>query len=273
MDSFGLVGEKLTHSLSPEIHNRIFKELKIRESYGLFSVRKENFNNVVIWLRSKGIKGFNVTIPYKEEIMDQLDIISPEARAIGAVNTVFFKGDKALGYNTDYYGFGKTIIKENIDTLGKTCYILGSGGAAKAIAQYVSDNHGDIIIVSRDIKKAKMKFNNYKIMEYESFENISQGDLIINTTPCGMYPNIETMAVEENVIGKFKVAIDIVYNPIETRFLKVARNMGLKSVNGLHMLVGQGLKAEEIWQGVNLSHTLEEKIYFELENILKSFKE
>lgn len=267
MKLFGLIGEKLEHSLSPEIHNKVFKDNNIDGLYNLFSVKKEFENNIVESLKCLGVKGANVTIPYKEKVMDQLDIISQEAKAIGAVNTILIKDGKSYGYNTDYYGFGKMLERAKVNIEGNSFFVLGAGGAARSILKYLEDSKAKkIVLVSRDKEKAFKKFKDFSInfMSYGDLEEINEEFALINTTPCGMYPNINSVAVSEKVIKKFKVAVDIVYNPLETKFLKMAKDNGLKTVDGLFMLVGQGVKAEEIWNGIKVDKSTEEEIYEEL---------
>ena len=137
MKLFGLIGEKLGHSLSPEIHNKVFKDNNIDGLYNLFSVKKDFENNIVESLKCLGVKGANVTIPYKEKVMDQLDIISHEAKAIGAVNTILIKDGKSYGYNTDYYGFGKMLERAKVNIEGNSFFVLGAGGAARSILKYL----------------------------------------------------------------------------------------------------------------------------------------
>lgn len=267
MKIFGLIGEKLGHSLSPDIHKKVFRENKINGVYNLFSVSQKNKNNIVESLKTLGISGCNVTIPYKEVVMEQLDFISEEAKSIGAVNTILIRDGKAYGYNTDYYGFGKMLERKNIDIKGNSFFVLGAGGAARSVLKYLEDNEASkIVLVSRDKEKAARRFRSFNIdfMSYGDLNNIEDEFAIINTTPCGMYPKIDTVAVSSKIINKFEVAIDIVYNPLETRFLKIGKELGLKTVHGLFMLVGQGVKAEEIWNEINVEKSTEEEIYNEL---------
>ncbi|MPQ44587.1 shikimate dehydrogenase [Clostridium tarantellae] len=267
MDIFGLIGEKLSHSFSPKIHNPIFKELKINGVYNLFSVNRKNSFDIVNSLKILGVKGVNVTIPYKELVMEQLDYISPEAEKIGAINTILIKDEKSYGYNTDYYGFGKMLEREFIEIKNNSFCVLGAGGAAKSIIHYLNDMEAEkITLVSRDKEKAKVKFSNIdiEVIDYEQLKNIKNIYGVINTTPCGMFPNVDKSAISKEVLKKFKVAIDIIYNPQETLFLKWAKDLGLKVVDGLFMLVGQGVKAEEIWNECNISKKCEESIYLNL---------
>lgn len=267
MDLFGLIGEKLGHSLSPEIHDDLFNKINLDANYNLFSIKRENISKAVESLKVLGIKGSNVTIPYKEDVIKQLDFVSEEATKIGAVNTIFIKNDKSYGYNTDYYGFKEMLLKDNVKISGNEFYILGSGGAAKAIVHLLLDsNVKKLYMVSRDKKVAKEKFANLDIefLEYSEFDNIKKSYAIINTTPCGMYPNIESTPVDKDILKSFEVACDIIYNPYETRFLREAKENGLKIVGGLYMLVAQAMKAEEIWNDIKIDKKIEEEIYEKL---------
>lgn len=272
MEIYGLLGEKLSHSLSPEIHEPIFRYLNIDGKYNLFSIKREEFKNVISSLKTLGVKAVNVTIPYKEEVMNQLDFISEEARKIGAVNTIFFEDGIAKGYNTDYYGFYKMLERENVEISNKDFYVLGAGGASKAIVHCLLDNKASkVVLVTRNKENAKDKFKDVsvEVINYEELKQVKEGYGIVNTTPCGMYPNVETSAVNEEILKNFKVACDIVYNPEKTKFLEIAKKEGLKVVGGLFMLVGQGVKAEEIWNKKEIDSSIEDEIY---ENLRVKFK-
>ncbi|WP_326512992.1 shikimate dehydrogenase [Clostridium intestinale] len=261
---YGLLGEKLTHSLSPEIHDVIFKNLNLKARYSLFQVEKENVCKVIDSLKVLGISGINVTIPYKEEIIKYLDEISEEAKNIGAVNTVVIKDNKSYGYNTDYFGFGNMLKREDVAVEGKTVVVLGAGGAAKAIIQYFKDNKAkEIYLVSRSKENVCKKYSGVTALDYEELKEIS-GDIIVNTTPLGMYPGIEGMPVSGEIIMKYKVAVDVIYNPLKTRFLLTAESQGLKAINGLYMLIDQAIKSEEIWHNTTIDGKIGEEIYEDL---------
>lgn len=252
---YGLIGEKLKHSISPEIHSIIFKILSINGSYHLFEMNKESLGDAVLGLKALRAGGVNVTIPYKSDIMKYVDEISDEARKIGAINTINFVKGKTIGYNTDYYGFGLMMDKYNIRIKDKDVAILGTGGAAKAVLQYLLDNDAKIIyIVTRDINNSKINNEDkrIKIIQYEDIKNLKKVDIVINSTPCGMYPNINNCPLSYEDISKFSVAVDLIYNPRETMFLKYSKQLGLKSNNGLYMLVGQAVVAQEIWNNVKI---------------------
>lgn len=266
---YGLLGEKLTHSFSPQIHSLIFKALGIDGYYHLFEVNKEDLGDGVRGFKALKVKGINVTIPYKLDVMKYLDHISEEGKNIGAVNTICFEDGKTIGYNTDYYGFGMMMKKFNIDINGKNVTILGSGGSAKAVLQYLLDNNAsEITFVTRNVEEGKAKFKNFNIISYEDLEELSNEDIVINCTPIGMYPKVDNSPIKKECITKFKVAIDLIYNPQETLFLKYAREAGLKSVNGLYMLVGQAIKAEELWNSLKIEDKITDEIYEEISKLL-----
>lgn len=266
IDKYGLLGEKLGHSLSPSIHNMIFEELGFEAEYNLFEVNHKDLKNAIDNFKKFEFKGINVTIPYKVDVMEYMDQISEEASKIEAINTITFEGGCLKGYNTDYYGFGMLLKKNNIEVKGKIAVILGSGGASKSVYQYLEDNGaGQIIIVSRDPEKARDIFKGSKSVSYEELNFIEGGDIIINCTPVGMFPNIDVSPVEEAIIGRFSSAIDLIYNPKETLFLKYAEEKGVKALNGLYMLVGQAVKSQEIWNHIEISDEIAEKIFIKID--------
>lgn len=253
---FGLLGKKLGHSISPKIHKEIFKNLNIDENYSLIELDENQiesfFKNEI-----KNYRGLNVTIPYKIKVMEFMDEISKEAREIGAINTIFQKNGKLYGYNTDYFGFKRMLEENKIFVNEKNSVVLGAGGGARAVIKYLIDeNDKNILIVARNIEKAKKELadlvknkNNISFMDFESFEKREEeGYLIVNCTPVGMYPNIDDSPISKEVSKKYENSIDLIYNPSETKFLSFARENGKKFVNGLYMLVAQAVEAEEIWQ-------------------------
>lgn len=272
MKTLGLFGEKLGHSLSPEIHQVIFNELNIKGTYGLFSIKKEDFHKSIDSIKTLGISGVNVTIPYKIDVMEYLDEISEDARKIGAVNTVKVQGNRTIGFNSDYYGFGDMLYKGNVTVKGNSFYILGAGGAAKGIVQYLKDNEAsEIVLVSRNKKKALETFTNggVKAIDYEELKSAKNQYCVINTTPLGMSPKVNESPVDKSILKEFKVAMDIVYNPVETLFLKEAKELGLVTVDGIYMLVGQAIKSQEIWNDIVIEKWLLDKIYVHIRSILE----
>ncbi len=259
---FGLMGEKLKHSFSPAIHSIIFSESNIDGHYQLFEIEKGDLETALYGLKALGTKGVNVTIPYKIDIMQYLDDISHEAERIGAVNTLCFRDKKAFGYNTDYFGFGIMLRKFGIEAENKKITILGTGGAAKAVLQYLThENAADITFVSRNASLVEEKFKDHRIISYENIKKLENQDIIINSTPCGMHPNVNISPISPEDMEKFDIAVDLVYNPLETLFLKYAKKQKKKAVNGLYMLVGQAIKAQELWNDISISSEAVDRIY------------
>lgn len=244
---FGLLGAKLGHSLSPQIHQEVFRQLGIEASYELIEVPTEKLADKVAELRNN-FRGLNVTIPHKVAVMDSLDHIAAEAKAIGAVNTVLFKDGGAAGFNTDYFGFARLLEHNKLAPKGKDVCVLGTGGASRAILQCVKDMKAHrIMVISRVIESAPEDIRaHYTVKTYEDLQTLS-GDLLINCTPVGMFPKVEASPVDGAVMEHFAAAVDIIYNPAETRFMKLARQQGKTAVNGLFMLVAQAVAADEIW--------------------------
>lgn len=265
MEFYGLLGEKLSHSLSPKIHKLILDELNLEGAYKLFEVEREDLKDFSKGLKILKIKGVNVTIPYKQDIMEYLDSISKEALRIGAINTIELKESKLYGYNTDYYGFGYMLDAHNIDINEKVAVILGNGGATKAVLHYLLDNKiSKVYIVSRNPKiNNEFKEERVKLIGYEELDEIN-GDILINSTPVGMYPKVEASPIDSEIVDKFSILVDLIYNPMETKFLKYGRKLNKKTVGGLYMLVGQAVKAEEIWHGIKIEKEVINKIYNKL---------
>ncbi|HYF82603.1 MAG TPA: shikimate dehydrogenase [Clostridia bacterium] len=250
---YGLIGEKLGHSFSPQIHGEIFKKLGIKGEYKLFELKEEELKSAVLEHKNQGIKGLNVTVPYKIRIMACLDVISTEAEKIGAVNTISLNNGVLTGYNTDYNGFGMSLARSRVEINGKSAVILGTGGASKAVAHYLIDNGAkSITYVSRNPGAGAKSYDEAASLK---------GDMIINCTPCGMYPRVDVSPIPYEIFKGFGTAVDLIYNPEETVFLKQAKENGLKTVNGLYMLVGQAVAAQEIWNGIRLSEAQVDEIY------------
>ncbi|OQY42692.1 MAG: hypothetical protein B6227_01270 [Fusobacteriia bacterium 4572_74] len=266
-NKYALIGEKLGHSYSPTIHNMIFEKFEIDGEYSLLEVARNNLTEVVKKLREEELLGINITIPYKTYILEYLDEISEKAKKIGAVNTVISKDGKLIGYNTDYYGFKMIISKLKLEVKNKKNFICGSGGSARAVIKCLEDLGGENYLVTRDTKKAKINFQNFQnlnIISYNELQSISEKNLIVNCTPCGMYPNIECSILKKEEKKEYCAGIDLIYNPQKTRFLD-----GFEvGENGLLMLVGQAIKAEEIWQKRELSEDDTLEIYKKIKELI-----
>lgn len=261
-DLYGLIGKKLGHSFSPQIHNVIFKKLNISGLYNLYEVNEENLKQKIDELKVLDVKGLNVTIPYKVNVMQYLDVISTPARKIGAVNTIEFNNGVLTGYNTDYNGFGATLKNFKVNIENKRALILGTGGASKAVSTYLIDNGiMDVIYVSRNIEKISENLMGLRIISYDDASKINNGDIIINCTPCGMYPNVNACPINKKLLYNFSTAVDLIYNPEKTIFLKQAEEIGLQTISGLYMLVAQAVASQEIWQNISINNEIVSKVF------------
>lgn len=262
VEFYGLLGEKLSHSLSPRIHKMIFDEIGVDGAYRLFEIPKGNLKEFTSAIKLLKIKGVSVTIPYKSIIMDYIDFISPEAERIGAVNTIDLYNDKLYGYNTDYFGFGYMLESNNIDLEGKIVVILGNGGVTKAAMHYLLDNRvSKLYIVSRTPENATGLIDErVEVIGYNQLDNI-EGDILMNATPVGMFPNENASPVGEEIIRNFNTVIDLIYNPSKTKFMIMSEKLGKNVVGGLSMLISQGVKSHEIWQKRSIDDHVIKDIY------------
>ncbi len=239
MKKFGLVGSRLGHSYSKTFFTTYFEEYNIDASYENMVVPSIEDLNIVL---NSGIDGCNVTIPYKETIIPFLDELSQEAKAIGAVNCVQIKDGKKIGYNTDAFGFQQS-IKPFLTNRHERAAIFGTGGASKAV-EYVLKQLGiDVIFVSRT-PKGENQFDYSNVNEHL----LKACKLLINTTPVGMYPNVdETLPIPFEFLTSEHLVVDLIYNPSVTKLLENARAAGAQILNGETMLKQQALKSWDIW--------------------------
>lgn len=268
MIRLGLLGAKLGHSISPQIHEAVADKLGLELTYGRIEVPAEELPAKVRELR-QSFRGVNVTIPHKVAVMKELDWISPEAAAIGAVNTILFKKDRAEGYNTDYSGFYCLLEHNGLLPRGKKVCVLGTGGASRAILQCLQDEGAaSIHVISRHPETAPADLRRrFAMADYGRLRQLD-GDLLVNCTPVGMFPKVDAAPVDAAVMDRFGAAVDIVYNPAETQFVKLARSQGKQAVNGLYMLVAQAVKADEIWLGRTLDAGLIDEVAARVRGLL-----
>lgn len=257
---YGLIGEHLGHSISPQIHGLISQKLGLDADYKLFEVSKQNSSNIVSAIKTLGISGVNVTMPYKMVVMPQLTSIAEEAEIIGAVNTVKIDGDDSFGYNTDYYGIEKTFEWMEFDPDGKSAFIMGNGGASKAVQALLRKKGISNICIAT--------IEDDENMNISDLDKVEPHDIIINATPVGMYPDVDSCIVNKEILSRFKYAMDVIYNPFETKFIKMANELGLKSCGGLCMLVYQAIKAQEIWNNINIDNNIGIDIFNQVKDLL-----
>jgi shikimate dehydrogenase len=245
---FGLLGETLGYSLSPKIHQWIYDMLGIKATYETVEISRESFASELTRAKLKRLDGFNITIPYKELIIPLLDDIDLAAARIGAVNTVINTEGAFKGYNTDYYGFMNCIQELGIVNR-KRATVLGTGGSAKMAVVALEDlGFEEIVIVSREPLKAQIKFNKHTCMDYTTFNQRGlSSDLLVNCTPRGQNGDDATETIENQALCKQGVLFDLNYVPAVTPLLKQGKILGIQGINGIKMLIGQAVKAEEIW--------------------------
>lgn len=244
---YGLIGEKLGHSFSKEIH-----ELLGRYEYELIELSRESLG---AFIGSRKFDGLNVTIPYKQAVMPYLDEISELAEEIGAVNTIVNRDGKLTGYNTDFGGMKMLIERLGTDIGGKKAFIAGSGGTSMT-AEMVCKRLG-----ASDIVRASRSGRNGALTYEEAYRRCSDAALLINTTPAGMFPDTDSVPFDTGRFSCPEGLADVIYNPLSTRLVQKAREKGMRAENGLYMLVAQAMLAAELFTGdpVDLSET--ERIY------------
>ncbi|MBE0067744.1 shikimate dehydrogenase [Thermoanaerobacterium thermosaccharolyticum] len=264
-DIYGIIGHPIGHSLSPLLHNAAFESINLNSVYISFDVYEENLKDAILGIKALGIKGMNVTVPHKENVMKYLDYVSDEAKLIGAVNTIKNNNGILEGYNTDVTGFTESLKEHGIEVEGKNAVILGAGGAARAIAVGLSlTGVRSIIIANRSKEKARNLSiyikNNLGIncidVTYNDLNQLEEIDILVNVTSVGMSPNINLSPVDENVVVKAKFVYDIIYNPEKTLFLSYAEKHKIRNLNGFDMLINQANHSFKIWTGVNFNKNI-----------------
>jgi len=269
----GLIGNPVGHSISPVIHNSLARLMDMNMVYTTFKVEKGDVVTAVNGAYALNILGLNVTVPHKQAVMESLVDIDPLAKAIGAVNTLVRTDKGYKGYNTDILGLERELIDEGVVLLGSRCVILGAGGAARAIAFLCAKSGAkEIYMLNRTKEKAydiAKAVNDYfgkeciKSMLISEYDKLEADDyVVIQTTSVGLYPNVDDVVIDDEAFyKKVKVGVDIIYNPSETRFMKMCKNAGKPACNGLKMLLYQGVAAYELWNDVSVTKEQADKVY------------
>jgi len=257
----GLIGEKLGHSYSPAIHRVIFELMGIEGEYDLIELNNEELGCFLDSAAGKGYIGLNVTIPYKSGVIPYMNELSEEAGKIGAVNTISLKGG-LKGYNTDYYGIRQTFLKNGANVTGKKILVAGSGGAAKSVLAYLLDENAEkIYVASRNPGKVTVRHETVIPVSYDKIMKYAPFDIVINTTPVGMFPNTGVSPLNPEHIAGAEFLFDLIYNPPRTELMKLADQLGIRNVNGLYMLVAQAVKAHEIWNNRIFDPGFTDRVY------------
>lgn len=252
--NYGLIGNPLKHSFSKEIHESLGKY-----QYDLLELNEVEF---IEFMQKKEFKAINVTIPYKQKVIPFLDVISDEAKKINAVNTIINKDGKLYGYNTDYYGFKDMLNHFNIDVSNNDCLILGTGATSKTVYHVLNDlNAKSITFVSRN------KSDN--CITYDELDNYKNVDIIVNTTPCEMFPNNLNKVIDIDIFSSLKGVCDVVYNPLRTNLIVSANERKIANCSGLYMLIAQAVYAMDFF----LDKTFDKKIIDSFYKKLLSRKE
>ena len=245
--TFALIGEHLPHSYSREIHALIGSY-----NYTLQELNPEEFD---FFMKERLFLGINVTIPYKQAVVPYLDEIDETARAIGAVNTVINRDGKLIGYNTDLYGLIQLILRLGLDLAGKKVLILGTGGTSRT-AFYAAQQLGarEILRVSRTGKESCITYE-------EALSSHTDAQILINTTPCGMFPEPDAQPVSLDLFRALEGVVDVIYNPLRSRLVLDARSRGIPADGGLYMLVAQAVRASELFMDTVREEDLKDIIY------------
>ena len=244
---YALIGDPVGHSLSPLMHNRAYQEMKLPAAY--VACRVEDVENALRGMKALNIRGLSVTIPHKVEVMKYLDEVEPQARKIGAVNTVINTGGRLRGANTDWQGIVST-LQAVMEMKGKTFVVLGAGGTAPAAIFGIIEAGGIPVIVNRTEEKGRHLARTWGC-DFRPLSEISglKADCLINTTSAGMFPHTGQSPIPDAALGNFHWVMDVIYNPLKTRLLREAEKAGCGVLSGLDMFVHQGAEQIKIWTG------------------------
>lgn len=248
----GLIGYPVEHSLSPAMHNAAFEYLGLDCCYVAFPVKPELLGDAIRAIRALNLKGVNVTVPHKENVISLLDVVDEEAAFIGAVNTILNDNGVLRGFNTDGKGFMESLKDSGIDIKNKRVVIIGAGGASRAIGFYLCKEAAGLSITDIDQEKASRLVNDLlrqkdNVYLIERITDLKDVDIVINATPIGL-KDTDPSPIDVSLLTGDKVVCDLIYK--DTFLLRSARQRGCKTLNGLGMLLYQGVLAFEIWTGM-----------------------
>lgn len=248
----GLLGEKLGHSYSPQIHGRLG-----HYSYTLFEKQSEELES---FLQHGNFHGLNVTIPYKKAVIPYLSELSPVAARLGAVNTIVRRKDGSLiGHNTDYFGFRTMVEASGLKPAGKKTLVLGSGGASNTVVAVMEELGSQVIVISRSGENS-----------YDNLQQHQDAAIIVNATPVGMFPNTDASPLSLEQFPSLEGVLDLIFNPARTRFLQEAEARGLVAMNGLLMLVAQAKESAEWFTGQSIDNGLIQSIHQHLQQQMEN---
>lgn len=260
---YGVVGYPIGHSLSPTMHNTGFSAMGLNAIYLAFETK--DIEGCVRGMRALNIRGMSVTLPHKSSVIPLLDEVDDLAERIGAVNTVVNDDGHLIGYNTDAAG-ALQALEERIELSGKSCLMIGAGGAARAIAFILNENGVKLRVANRSVERGKALAHSLACA-FVPLDELQEAiaDVLIQTTPVGMIPRKEECLVPKQVLKKGMVVMDIIYNPLETALLSMAKARGCLTINGLRMFIHQGAEQFRLWTGLEapiraMTHAVEEAL-------------
>lgn len=269
---YAVIGHPISHSLSPIMHQTALDHFGIDAEYIALDLPHSQLREFIPWCNHDNFLGCNITIPHKEAFNRIVDEIDPFAQSVGVVNTLVKKKYKLIGYNTDVFGFLEPLSPYIDDLEHSRAIIFGTGGASKAVKVALeSEGYEELIFISRrpNQKKITSDRSDIKVLDYNQWQAFAdEADLFVNTTPVGMYPNTDDTFLRNGEAELFtgKICYDLIYNPLQTTFLKQASQYAAATINGLDMLIHQGSKSFELWTG----HTFPvDKIHEKLINQLQ----
>lgn len=277
----GLMANPVEHTLSPLLHNTLAEKMDINMAYVPFKPEKEGLDAAVKGAYALNLLGLNVSVPYKQQVMESLLEIDPMAEAIGAVNTLVRIEGGYKGYNTDIMGLKRAMELEGVVMKGRPVVILGAGGVSKAVVHLcVSEGASKVFILNRTLARAQElaeQVNEHYhtqtvvAMEIEKYMELPEDSyLAIQTTNVGMHPKVDEAVIEDKrFYERVETAYDMVYTPFHTKFMQLAAASGAKAFNGLRMLVYQGVCAYEMWNQVTVPEEISEYVYEQLKKELK----
>lgn len=263
--TLGIIGDPISHSLSPTLHGHLIKRLDLDFCYHAFRVPSDGLRAAIEGVRGLGIRGLNVTVPHKENVIPFLDTLDQRSREIGAVNTIENRDGKLIGYNTDVSGFLESLRHEGIELEGRRAAIIGAGGSARAVvAALISAGVVYIQLFNRTRNRALALARHFA--ERTGFQHFSVGnlnadgpsddlkevDILVNATALGMATLVGRSPVSERHLRPEMVVFDLIYNPEKTRLLEMAEEAGARAIGGLPMLIFQGVASLRIWTGADL---------------------
>lgn len=259
----GLIGRPVSHSIGQRVYNRFYSIAGIGSVYLSIDITPENLERFVSFSKSHFI-GYNITIPHKVTVMKFLDSLEPEASEIGAVNLVKNTGGNAHGYNTDYLAMKNLGSQASLDFNSSSVAVMGTGGVARTVLYYLSRNHpeAEVTVFSRDPESVSNRLSDYEssnAIRFRKTGDVSDEDhfdILINCSPLGMWPEISKIPFDQEMIDKCTAGIDLVYNPVETSFVRSLRKKGKIAVNGAGFFIDQGYESLKIFFGDNIDGSL-----------------